>query len=234
MEHRRILVVLPHPDDEAYFVSGTLAKYIDAGTHVTYACLTLGEMGRNMGVPLIANRVTLPVIRKEELAASCQAIGIQDLRMLGFHDKMIEFEDPALLDGQILALVQELQPSLVITFYPGYSVHPDHDATGAAVIRTIACIPAAERPVVHCVAFSNNHKQKIGNADVIIDVTSFLAAKLESILSHRSQFQADKVLGGRDINDAEIRSKFGTERFWTYQFAMRTELEDKVLAGCNG
>lgn len=218
MNHNRILVVLPHPDDEAYFVSGTLAKYIEEGAAVTYACLTLGEMGRNMGVPLIANRVTLPFIRKEELAASCQAIGIQDLRMLGFHDKMIEFEDQALLDRTILALLKELNPSLVITFYPGYSVHPDHDATGAAVIRTIARLSVTERPTVHCVAFSNNHKQKIGKADITADVTPFLAKKIKSILSHRSQFQADKVIGDRDVNHAEIRNKYGTERFWTYKF----------------
>lgn len=48
---QNILVILPHPDDEAFGLSGTLAKYIMEGAHVTYACLTLGEMGRNMGIP---------------------------------------------------------------------------------------------------------------------------------------------------------------------------------------
>lgn len=61
---RHILVILPHPDDEAFGISGTLAKHVQNGTQVTYACLTLGEMGRNMGVPPFANRVTLPEIRK--------------------------------------------------------------------------------------------------------------------------------------------------------------------------
>ena len=137
---QRILVVLPHPDDEAFGLSGTLAKYISQGAQVTYACLTLGEMGRNMGIPPFATRVTLPEIRKKELEQSCRAIGIQDLRMLGFHDKTIEFEDQEQLDGRISALLTELNPSLVITFYPGFSVHPDHDACGAAVIRTIGKI----------------------------------------------------------------------------------------------
>lgn len=218
MDHARILVALPHPDDEAYFLSGTLAMYIAAGAEVTYACLTLGEMGRNMGVPLLANRTTLPAIRQAELEASCKAIGIQDLRMLGFHDKMIEFEDPALLDHRIESLVKELAPSLVITFYPGYSVHPDHDATGAAVIRTIARLPAAERPVVHSVAFSNGHQQRIGAADVVIDVTPFITVKINSILAHRTQFQPEKVLGGLKPTDPAICGKYGTERFWTYRF----------------
>ncbi|MRN54967.1 bacillithiol biosynthesis deacetylase BshB2 [Paenibacillus monticola] len=218
VEHQNILVVFPHPDDEAFLVSGTLAMYIGAGAQVTYACLTLGEMGRNMGIPPFANRVTLPAIRKEELAASCRAIGIQDLRMLGFHDKMIEFEDQQLLDDQIMMLLKELTPSLVITFYPGYSVHPDHDATGAAVIRTIARLPVVEQPLVHCIAFSSDHEKMIGKADVTIDVTAYLAKKMESIQSHRSQFQAAELVGERDLNDEEIQSRFGTEQFWTYRF----------------
>ncbi len=217
-EHERILVVYPHPDDEAFSVSGTLAKYIEGGSHVTYACLTLGEMGRNMGIPPFANRVTLPEIRKQELIEASAAIGIQDLRMLGFHDKMIEFEDPQLLDDCIMALLEELKPSLVITFYPGFSVHPDHDATGEAVIRTITRLPVAERPVVHCVAFSNNHEQFIGTADVFVDVTGFLGQKMASIRAHRSQFQAAELVGNRELDSEEIKKRFGRETFWTYPF----------------
>ncbi|WP_338594617.1 bacillithiol biosynthesis deacetylase BshB2 [Paenibacillus sp. Y5S-9] len=217
-EHERILVVYPHPDDEAFSVSGTLAKYIEGGSHVTYACLTLGEMGRNMGIPPFANRVTLPKIRKQELIEASAAIGIQDLRMLGFHDKMIEFEDPQLLDDSIMALIKELNPSLVITFYPGFSVHPDHDATGEAVIRTISRLPVGERPLVHCVAFAHNQEQFIGKADVIVDVTGFLKQKMASIRAHRSQFQAAELVGDRELNQEEIQARFGKETFWTYPF----------------
>ncbi|AIQ72459.1 MULTISPECIES: bacillithiol biosynthesis deacetylase BshB2 [Paenibacillus] len=214
---KHILVILPHPDDEAFGISGTLAKHIQNGTQVTYACLTLGEMGRNMGIPPFANRVTLPEIRKKELEESCEAIGIQDLRMLGFHDKTIEFEDQVLLDGQIDALLKELKPSLIITFYPGYSVHPDHDATGAAVIRTVARLPKEERPPVHCIAFANNIVE-IGEPKVINDVRDFLKHKMASIQAHRSQFQAAELLGSKPLNDKEIQARFGTEHFWIYPF----------------
>jgi bacillithiol biosynthesis deacetylase BshB2 len=216
--HKRILAVFPHPDDESFVCAGTLAKYIDEGAEVTYACLTLGEMGRNMGIPPFANRVTLPAIRKEELEASSRAIGIQDLRMLGFHDKMIEFEDQQLLDSRILAMIKELNPSLVITFYPGFSVHPDHDATGAAVTRTIRALPEAERPLLYCSAFAINHEQVIGKADVTVDVTGFLDRKMASIQAHRSQFQAAELVGNRELSEQEIRSRYGTEQFWTYRF----------------
>ncbi|PYY26226.1 Bacillithiol biosynthesis deacetylase BshB2 [Paenibacillus illinoisensis] len=217
-ENERILVIYPHPDDEAFSVAGTLAKYIDGGAYVTYACLTLGEMGRNMGIPPFANRVTLPAIRKVELEESAQAIGIQDLRMLGFHDKMIEFEDAHLLDSRIMDLIEELKPTIVFTFYPGYSVHPDHDATGAAVIRTISRLPAEERPVVYCVAFSKNHEQAIGKPDVHVDVRGYLEQKMGAIQAHRSQFQAAELVGNRKLDDEEIQRRFGREAFWTYRF----------------
>ncbi|WP_307588790.1 bacillithiol biosynthesis deacetylase BshB2 [Paenibacillus wynnii] len=213
-----ILVVLPHPDDEAFGVSGTLAMHVQNGAKVTYACLTLGEMGRNMGIPPFANRVTLPEIRKKELEASCRAIGIQDLRMLGFHDKTIEFELQELLDERIDALLQELRPSLVITFYPGYSVHPDHDACGAAVIRTVGRLSEKERPLVHCIAFAKNLEQSIGNPDIINNVRDFLKQKMSSIEAHRSQFQAAELLGSKKLKPREIQDRFGTERFWTYSF----------------
>ena len=138
-----------------------------------------------MGIPPFANRITLPTIRKAELEESCKAIGIQDLRLLGFHDKTIEFEDQDKLDGVIASLLQEIKPSLVFTFYPGYSVHPDHDATGAAVIRTIGRMPAEERPVVQCLAFSNNCEQELGKPDVYQDVSMFMVQKLNSIQAHR-------------------------------------------------
>ncbi|MFC4808884.1 bacillithiol biosynthesis deacetylase BshB2 [Paenibacillus sp. GCM10023250] len=213
---RRILVVLPHPDDEAFGLSGTLAKHIEEGTPVTYACLTLGEMGRNMGVPPFTNRVGLPLIRKAELEEACAAIGIQDLRMLGFHDKTVEFEEPALIDGRIAALLDEVKPSLVYTFYPGYAVHPDHDATGAAVVRAVAKLPEDERPKVLCMAFSRGHEQEIGRPDVVNDVRGTLKQKLDAIRAHRSQFQAAELLGSNALTNKDLLERFGTERFWTY------------------
>ena len=92
-KERHVLVVFPHPDDEAFGVSGTISSYRDMGVPVTYACLTLGEMGRNLGNPPFANRETLPQIRKEELKKACEAMGLDDLRMMGFRDKTVEFED---------------------------------------------------------------------------------------------------------------------------------------------
>ena len=219
-KERQLLVVFPHPDDEAFGVSGTIATHIANGTPVTYACLTLGEMGRNMGNPLFTNRENLPKIRKEELKNAAAAIGIQDLRMLGYRDKTIEFEDDDKLTQVMSDLIEELNPSLIITFYPGYSVHPDHDATGAAVVRAVEKLPASSRPKLHCVAFSKNCIEDLGEPDIVNDVSPYFDTKMATMKAHRSQTEqmfinmADKIKN----MDPEVLARFSNERFWTYKF----------------
>lgn len=215
-KERHVLVVFPHPDDEAFGVSGTLALHIENGTPVTYVCGTLGEMGRNMGNPPFANRETLPLIRKQELQEACEAIGIEDLRLLGLRDKTIEFEDPEELADRYKRIIQEVRPSLIITFYPGYSVHPDHDATGAAVIRAVEKIDAAERPTVHCVAFSKNTYEELGDPDIIHDVSAASDKKINAIKAHRSQ--TAWFMQGLSEKQPELLKRINEERFWTYPF----------------
>jgi N-acetylglucosamine malate deacetylase 2 len=219
-KERHVLVVFPHPDDEAFGVSGTIATHVKNGTPVTYACLTLGEMGRNMGNPPFTNRENLPKIRKAELKEAASVLGIQDLRMLGYRDKTVEFEDDEELTKVMGSLIAELNPSLVITFYPGYSVHPDHEATGAAVVRAVEKLPAAARPKLHCVAFSNNCVQELGEADIIHNITPVADKKLAAIQAHRSQ--TEQMFG--DVTekiknqDPQMMAWINNERFWTYKF----------------
>lgn len=218
-KERHVLIIFPHPDDEAFGVSGTISLHIDNGTPVTYACLTLGEMGRNMGNPPFATRETLPKIRKEELEEAARVLGIQDLRMLGYRDKTVEFEDEEMLANRLGAIIGETNPSLIITFYPGYAVHPDHDATGAAVIRAVKELPADKRPKVHCVAFSNNCEEEIGQADVVNDVSAVIDRKIAAIKAHASQTQLMAANMEESIKnqDPEVLARMYKERFWTYK-----------------
>jgi bacillithiol biosynthesis deacetylase BshB2 len=216
---RHVLVVFPHPDDEAFGVSGTMAAYTENGTPVTYACLTLGEMGRNLGDPPFATRESLPLIRKEELKNAAKSIGLEDLRMLGYRDKTVEFEDPEKIIADITSIINEVNPSLIITFYPGYAVHPDHDATGAAVVKAVERIVPSERPTLYLLAFSNGCEQDIGQADIVHDVTEFAPKKIACLLSHQSQVQLFAGLEEKyALGDPDVVERVTMERFWTYKF----------------
>lgn len=223
-EERHVLVVLPHPDDESFGSAGSIALFTRAGVPVTYACATLGQMGRNMGNPLFASRESLPLLREKELRDACAVIGIRDLRLLGLRDKTLEFEDPDELADRVEALVNELDPSLVITFYPGYGVHPDHNAMGAATIRAIGRMDPGSRPVVRCHAISRNRMEALGEPDVIVDIREVSDVKLAAIRAHRTQTEAmlaemETRMASDPAFREEIEKNRSQEMYWTYRFA---------------
>lgn len=223
-KQKHVLVIFPHPDDEAFGVSGTIAHYVQNDVSVTYACLTLGEMGRNLGNPPFTTRESLPDIRKQELQQAAIEMGISDLRMLGYRDKTIEFEAPGKLKNEIVALIEELQPSLVISFYPGYAVHPDHDATGEAVVAALESLSVEKQPVLHAIAFSNGHEAEIGAADVVNDVTPYAQIKLDTLRAHASQlaWTLPSLEKAYHEGNEEAVTRLTNEHFWTYPLKAST------------
>ncbi|WP_050613393.1 bacillithiol biosynthesis deacetylase BshB2 [Bacillus testis] len=213
-----VLVVFPHPDDEAFGVSGTIATHTRRGTPVTYMCLTLGEMGRNLGNPPFATRESLPLIRKKELQDAAKIMGIQDLRMMGIRDKTVEFESEEYLVNMISSAINELNPSLVISFYPGYSVHPDHEATGRAVAAALGRMDKEKRPVFHAVAFAHNSLEDLGKPDVVNDVSDMQDVKMAAIKAHSSQTQLMTAQWEELLlkKDPDLLKRLQIEEFWTY------------------
>ncbi|OCS86725.1 bacillithiol biosynthesis deacetylase BshB2 [Caryophanon latum] len=186
-DQRHVLIVFPHPDDEAFSCAGVVRQMTKRNIPVTYACLTLGEMGRNLGNPPFATRESLPEIRREELRKAADAMGIQDLRMFGLRDKTIEFEDDEKMVQLVSDLIDELNPSLVITFLPGFSVHPDHEATARAVVEAVRRMRKDERPTIIAVGFANDTVDKMGLPHIKVDITDVKMDKLAALQAHASQ-----------------------------------------------
>ncbi|MEK4078869.1 bacillithiol biosynthesis deacetylase BshB2 [Solibacillus sp. FSL K6-1126] len=219
-EERHVLVVYPHPDDEAFSVAGTLRLFHNMGVPVTYACLTLGEMGRNLGNPPFATRESLPEIRRKELMQACEAMGIGDLRMMGLRDKTVEFEDDEKMIKLVNDLIVELNPSLIFTFLPGFAVHPDHEATGRAVVEAVRRIDKQYRPRILACAFANDTVEKNGEPDVTIEIQSVKADKLKALKAHASQTawmmqDAEKRV---DSGDVSLDNWLNYEKFYTVTF----------------
>lgn len=208
-----LLVVFPHPDDEAFSSAGTIIEHAENRGPVTYACLTLGEMGRNMGRPVFTNREQLATIRKRELIDAAAKMKISDLQMWGLRDKTVEFEDEAALADRILALIQQTRPTRLISFYPGYAVHPDHEATARAVVRALRMMNPADRPEFLAVAFANNTKEELGEGTFIHDVSVYTDQKIKALEAHASQTGGlMKVIS----EDSNIRDLLVKERYYHY------------------
>jgi len=215
---RHILIIYPHPDDEAFTVAGTIALHRKKfNTPVTYACLTLGEMGRNLGNPPFATRESLPEIRRNELQDACRAMGINDLRMMGLRDKTIEFEDDEKMVKLVKDLIDELNPSLIFTFLPGFAVHPDHEATARAVVSAVSRMPKGTRPRILAAGFANDTIEKNGDPDVVIDINEVKLSKIAALKAHASQTgwmiqeTENRVSDGEPLNSSWLEA----EKFYT-------------------
>lgn len=218
-QERHVLVSLAHPDDETFGCGGTIALYTKAGIPVTYVCGTRGEMGRNMGRPVAATRESLPAIREVELMEAMRILGVKDTRLLGIWDKLVEFQDPEALAGRIKAIIEELNPSLVITFHPEYGGHPDHCAMGRATIRAVELLPADRRPVVHVKA--PRGPKSMGEPEYH-DISSVVDVKNEAVKAHASQSGPMSIFWEKRYQEASPEEKAEIERsrtregYWVY------------------
>jgi mycothiol S-conjugate amidase len=137
-----LLSVHAHPDDEASKGAGTVAKYAAEGIRGVLVCCTGGEEGDilNPAVDTPEVRENLHAVRMAELQASVDAIGYQELYMLGYRDSgMKDTESNAHPDNfanapfdeaveRLVRIIRTERPQVIITygddskFYP----HPDH------------------------------------------------------------------------------------------------------------
>ena len=140
MSRHRMLVCFAHPDDEAFPVGGTLASYTAQGVDVRLICATSGEEGE-IRQPGSATRETLPQVRRQELKASCRALGLQEPVLLDHRDSGMQGDEankhpqafinvPAEQVVEFLvAEIRRFRPHVVLTFGPdGLYGHPDHCA----------------------------------------------------------------------------------------------------------
>ena len=70
---RRVLVIFPHPDDEAYSCGGTIARLASDGAEVTVLCATDGDAGKDRRTA--ESTGALRFARCDELACSCEKLG---------------------------------------------------------------------------------------------------------------------------------------------------------------
>lgn len=219
---KHVVVIYPHPDDEAFGASGTIVKFRDEGVPVTYLCGTLGEMGRNMGNPTFANRETLPEIRKKELIDACNVLDV-DLRMLGYRDKTLEFEPRSEVAAYLQGILEEIKPSLVITHYPEHAVHPDHNAMGAAAVEAVSQMDQHIRPKLWAQAISRDFVEVLGNPEISNNVKPYFKRKMATIMAHRSQAEGmlEKMRQGTKSEadmEAVAMERLGYEQFYLWKF----------------
>src|SRR5512135_3279916 len=89
----KILVVMAHPDDEAFGPAGTLSRYAVTGHTVRLVTLTRGEAG-TLGPAKHLTRPELARLRAGELRCSAEALHLSSLEIYTLPDgKLSELPD---------------------------------------------------------------------------------------------------------------------------------------------
>jgi LmbE family N-acetylglucosaminyl deacetylase len=128
LRHRRVLVVVAHPDDETFGLGAVVALLTDSGVNVDQLCFTRGEASTLGASDDLAER------RTGELRLACSALGISRLNVLPYPDGRLADVSIEELGRYIEAALEG--SSLLLVFEPGgITGHPDHRAATAAAMR---------------------------------------------------------------------------------------------------
>ncbi|HEY8449808.1 MAG TPA: bacillithiol biosynthesis deacetylase BshB2 [Bacillota bacterium] len=217
MERERpLLVALAHPDDEVFACAGVIALRRQKQVPVTYLCATLGQMGRRMGRPAFATRESLPALRERELREAVGILGLDDLRLLRFWDKTLEFLEPERLIEPIRTALAEVEPATVITFHPRFGGHPDHNAIGYATVRAVAELEPGRRPTIWFPALATEDDDPRPDLPLVtVDITAVSSLKQAAFRAHRSQTEGwEDQLERNDRWRRRFAKLMVEERFW--------------------
>jgi LmbE family N-acetylglucosaminyl deacetylase len=140
----RLACVFAHPDDETFAAGGTLAKLSAAGVRIDLFCATDGDAGKSSGIP-VASRTELGALRRGELTAAAQVLGIESLTTPGHPDGGLREVDQDRLIGEIVYFIRQCRPHIVLTFGPegAPTQHRDHRAISRAATAAFFLAPLA-------------------------------------------------------------------------------------------
>ena len=187
----KYLFVGPHPDDIEIGAGATVAALAAQGKKICFLICTDGRYGTmNMKEPVLEEE--LIAIRKDEAIRSAAALGVTDVRFLGFSDS--GFYDREELIKQIAGVISSFQPDVIFAPDPApvSECHVDHLNVGKAV-RTLAvnsAVPGimnklgASTVPLKAVAFYMTAKP-----NVFMKTTGFVKKQLSALFdNHLSQY----------------------------------------------
>jgi len=195
----RILVCMPHPDDEAVFIGGTLYKLFLGKIPTRVLTFSRGE--RSSLRYRLDKSADLGKVRSIELKNALKILGIKDLKIFDFGDGNLKNRGEEILSC-LRKEISLYRPSHIITLEPnGIYGHPDHISLSKFVSEV------SDPPVKTLYAtVSINYilpRQAIKLAEKVVKPSKpqfimklGLAASIKKLLalkSHQSQFRFDML-----------------------------------------
>jgi LmbE family N-acetylglucosaminyl deacetylase len=165
----RLLCVTAHPDDESGAFGGALLLAHRDGVETSLLCLTDGQAAHHRGEA--ADDAELGQMRRQELAAACDVLGIAHWEVLHYPDGELPQQNFYELTGAIAERIRLLRPQVVLTFGGDGNVnlHRDHTMVSAAATAAFHWAARAE--------FFPQHLQPYAPQKLYYASTSFVVVR---------------------------------------------------------
>lgn len=184
------LIIMAHPDDPELACGGSIARWAEKD-EVYYIIVSSGEKGtwdRNDTPFHVAE------MRENEAKEAAQFLGVKKVIFLRHSDG--EIESVKTLKIEIAALIRRLKPHTIVTHDPWRrQFHPDHRATGFAVIDAIMIARDWHfYPFLEEVGLAPHRSEELlltptDNPAFINDISTTFGKKLQAIRIHKSQLE---------------------------------------------
>jgi len=170
----RVLVVSPHPDDEAIGCGGTLCGHADDGGELRVVFLTSGENGGH-GVP----PGEAGPRREKEAKRSAEILGIEHLEFWRYTDGGLTASRSVV--NRLRELLRSWRPDIVYAPHRD-EMHADHRAASRIALRAASKLGLETRLFEVWTPLSR--------MDAIVDISAHIDRKVAAIRAYESQCAA--------------------------------------------
>jgi LmbE family N-acetylglucosaminyl deacetylase len=192
------MAIYAHPDDIEFSCSGTMARWIKAGTRACYVLCTSGDVG--IDTPGMT-REQATQIREAETREAARITGVQEVIFLREPDGLLTATLE--LRKKLVREIRRFRPEVVVTGDPtslwvgnDYINHPDHRAAALAAVDAV--FPASGQPnLFEELAEEGLKAYKVrklyanmwGDADLYVNIDETIDIKINALRAHKSQMK---------------------------------------------
>jgi LmbE family N-acetylglucosaminyl deacetylase len=214
----KVMVIVAHPDDAEFSAAGTIAKWAREGHEIVYVLCTSGDKGTS---DRSITPAQLAEIRQVEQRNACKVLGVSEVVFLGYEDGVLL--STLELRRDLVRQIRRFRPDRVVCQDPTsrwsgqqYLNHPDHRAAGDAALDAV--YPSARDPHVFTELLAEGlEPHKVAevyiitreNADLWVDITDTLEAKIGALQEHASQIRDRQALVAGWVREGAARQAEG-------------------------
>jgi LmbE family N-acetylglucosaminyl deacetylase len=176
----KILVISPHPDDEAIGCGGTIIKHVAEGDMVEVVFITSGENGGHGKSP----EETIK-LREQESIEAANILQVSNISFWKEPDGNFQVNEANI--NRLIEKIKIMQPAMIYVTHE-QEEHPDHRSSAKLVIEAVNRLSDKIKPAI----LMYEVWTPIQKIDHIVDISSYVDLKRKAILAHKSQCEVMK------------------------------------------